>query len=317
MELTNLKYNPIKVIQQYDPTYTTQLRNAFARQMRLRFEELIKVVKISIVKNDCFGLNIPTLNQMTPIDKNAFAFQRSEEKVAAFMEWIEEQINKGILSTISMNQVGTSIVQAWTNLYIADSYKRGILRARQELINAGFDIPTISESGGIDVVMNTPFHIERAGLLYTRTYSDLKGVTAEMNTMISRILTQGMIDGDGPALLARKIVAIINGDGVDKLGMKDSLGRFIPAERRAELIARTEIIRAHHLGTIQEYRNWGLEGVNVMAEVVTAGDKRVCSKCEAMAKGGPYTLEEVEGLIPKHPLCRCVAIPYLSNNKTK
>jgi hypothetical protein len=35
-------------------------------------------------------------------------------------------------------------------------------------------------------------------------------------------------------------------------------------------------------------------------DVLTAGDELVCDECEAIAEGGPYTLDEAEGLIPAH-----------------
>jgi SPP1 gp7 family putative phage head morphogenesis protein len=133
-----------------------------------------------------------------------------------------------------------------------------------------------------------------------------------MDTLISRILAQGMIDGDGPALIARKLVAAINGTGIGDLAMTDAIGRFIPALRRAELLARTEIIRAHHLATIQEYRNWGLEGIVVKGEWQTAGDDRVCDKCASL-QGKIFTLDEIEGMIPLHPLCRCIALPWIED----
>ena len=97
-----------------------------------------------------------------------------------------------------------------------------------------------------------------------------------------------------------------------ELGITDTLGRFIPAQRRAEMMARTEIIRAHHQATIQEYQNWAVEGVVIKAEVSTAGDNRVCDQCDAVAAGGPYTLDVAMNIIPVHVSCRCIALPYKS-----
>jgi len=130
-----------------------------------------------------------------------------------------------------------------------------------------------------------------------------------MDQLISRILAQGIADGDNPRLLARKLVAVIDGTGAGELGITDSLGRFIPAARRAEILARTEIIRAHHQAMIQEYMNWGVEGVTILAEWKTAGDHRVCERCEAH-EGETFTLEVAMNMIPLHPQCRCLALPY-------
>jgi len=295
----------------YDPTHTTALRQAFVRAMKKRFYELKKVIVTAVITQNCFGLDRIVTHQMIPPGNRVFEFMRDPAKIDAFMRWLQMQVDKGLLSVASYQQLGQAIDEAWINLYILDSYKRGVQRARYELGKAGFpNITTIEAAGGIDAVMGLPFHMDRVALIYTRAYSQLKGITAAMDAQISQILAQGMIDGDGPALLARKIVAAIDGTGMGRLGMTDSLGRFIPAETRAIMLARTEIIRAFHLATIQEYRNWGLEEVFVMAEWMTAGDERVCEKCDSL-QGKIFTLDEIEPMIPKHPNCRCIALPYL------
>ena len=250
-----------------------------------------------------------TILQMTPIPR-PFIFLRSSEKIEAFMEWLQKQVDLGILQVGIAKQIGTAVENAWTNIYILDSYKRGVMRAVDEMKKAGMNVTSVEQRGGIQAIMGLPFHVDRVGLLYTRVYSDLKGITTAMDTIISRILAQGMGDGDSPALLARKLVASINGTGVGDLSLTDSIGRFIPAMRRADILARTEIIRAHHVAMIQEYKNWGVEGIMVKGEWKTAGDERVCEKC-AELEGRIFTLDEIEGMIPYHPQCRCIALPYI------
>lgn len=296
-----------------DPTRTTALRNAFANDMKRRFTKLERVIKESIVDNDCFGLKKQTFvayEDPKAAAVGAFIFARSDKKLAEFIKWLERQIELGLITVKELEQIGTGIEAFWTNKYIYDSYKRGVIRARQEMIRMGMQIPSIEQSGGIENVMGTPFHMDRVGVLYTRVYTDLKGITSAMDSIISRILAQGMADGDGPILLARKILSAINGVNAGTLGITDSIGRFIPAKRRAEMLARTEMIRAHHLANIQEYRNWGLEGVVVKGEFRTAGDDRVCPACAAL-EGKIFTLDEIEPLIPLHPQCRCMALPYV------
>lgn len=291
----------------YDPTHTTTLRDLFARQMRTRFDKLKREVYNAIVTKDGFGMQDIFIYSISP---RQFNFPTNKKKIEEFMKWLETQIDNDILAVGFMSQLGTALEQEWTNFYILDSYKRGVIRARAEMKNAGYEVPSIDASGGIEAAMMAPMHMDRVGILYVRAFEDLKGITSAMSTQISRILAQGMIDGDNPRVLARKLVHIISGDGAD-LGVTDTLGRFIPAKRRAELLARTEVIRAHHKGMIQEMRNWGVEGVNVLAELRTAGDDRVCDICGNL-QGNIYTLDEAENLIPVHPLCRCIVIPVES-----
>lgn len=296
----------------YDPTRTTSLRNQFARDMNKRFDKLCSVINKAIVDEDCFALyprsaGFAAMADLTTPGKFAFDFPRSGEKVASFMKWLDKQVNAGLLEITEMPQFGSAVEPLWLNKYVQSAYQKGIMRARQELLSAGYEAPGIEEAGGISAIFNQPFHLDRVGLIYSRVYSELKGITASMDSQISRILAQGIADGANPRDLARLLVKTITGPFGD-LAITDTVGRFIPAKRRAEVLARTEIIRAHHLATIQEYENWGVAGVSVRAEWMTAGDGRVCEDCASL-QGKVYSLEEIRGMIPRHPQCRCVALP--------
>ncbi|MEE9356516.1 MAG: phage minor head protein [Methylococcaceae bacterium] len=295
----------------YDPTRTLSLRNAFAREMAKRFTGLRGVIRQAIVTQDVFGLtsssNIVVQQEFSVPRKNAFAFPRSSDKVQAFMSWLRQQEQAGILEVREFQQVGAGVERAWTNKYIDSAYQRGVIKARSEMRKAGIDVPSIAETGGVAASMVQPIHADRVGLLYTRTFNDLAGITTAMDAQISRVLAQAMADGKGPREIARLLTRTISGP-VGDLGITDTLGRFIPAERRARQLARTEVIRAHHKATIQEYRNWAVEGVIVQAEFVTAGDDRVCVECQAL-EGKVYTLDEAENLIPVHTNCRCNMLP--------
>ncbi len=292
---------------QVDPTRTLTLRTAFAREMTKRFRELRGIVRKAIVQDDVLALREPSNAIMglvsSPGDR-AFNFPRSQDKIAAFMDWFNAQVDEGILETTTREQLGTSIENAWTNTYIRQGYERGVIRGRGELLKGGFNVPSLAESGGIAAAFNQPMHLDRAGVLFTRTFNDLKGITDAMSSQIARTLAQGISEGIGPNELARQLTKVIGGD----IGITDTLGRFIPAERRAKILARTEIIRAHHEGTIQEYENWRVANVIVKAEFTTAGDDRVCPDCLDL-EGHVFTLEAIRGLIPVHPMCRCIALP--------
>ena len=296
-------------VRQVDPTRTISLRNAFVRDLNRRFTQLRGVIRRTIVDDDALALQgeLRTLAEMTSAGRRAFDFPRTGDKVAAFMSWLDKQEAAGILEVTGRPQLGEAVEQAWTNKYIESSYQRGISRARQEMKAKGYPVPSIAESGGIGVAFNTPLHLDRVGLLYKRTFSDLRGITDAMDAQISRVLSQAMAEGKSPRVIARLLTRTISGP-VGDLGLTDTLGRFIPAQRRAKILARTEMIRSHHTAMINEYKAWAVEGVTVKAEWVTAGDARVCEECLSMEER-EFTLREIEGLIPLHPQCRCIAIP--------
>lgn len=298
-------------IRRLDPTHTTPLRAAFAKNLKNRFAKFVAIIEKAVVADDCFGLNptpftrILVQAEMVSPGRNAFAFTRINAKVKAFMNWLGKQEDAGLLETSHALQLGEGIENAWTNVYVRSAYQKGIERARNEMKKKDKNIPTLEQTGGINVAMNGPLHADRVGVLYTRMFTELQGITMSMDIQISSILSQGLIDGLNPRQIARNMRKTVLGP---TLGITDKLGRFIPAARRAETLARTEIIRAHHTGMMQEYKNWGVVGVRVMAEWVTAQDDRVCEDCADM-EGKIFTIEAIEARIPLHPNCRCVAIP--------
>ncbi len=325
-----------------DPTRTTTLRHQFVLDMDKRFNELKRDIRVSIIQNDVFGLEeqvlalmealffeyksvmaaLQIMEQICSIDPTerqalvlnapapirAFDFPRTSDKIDGFMDWLEEQERIGILE-ISRRPGGLrgGIEEAWTDIYIRRAYARGIPRARAELRRAGYDVRSIDETpGGVNAIMSQPFHADRVGVLYTRTFEDLKSVTQVMNAQTRRLIAEGLTiglargiaEGKSPKVIARELYKDV-ANRVDKIG-----------KTRARMIARTEVIRAHHLATIEEYRQADAEMmVGVKAEWATAGFN-VCAICAGL-EGKVFTLNEIEGMLPAHPRCRCVALPVV------
>lgn len=78
-------------------------------------------------------------------------------------------------------------------------------------------------------------------------------------------------------------------------------------ERRAPIVARTEVIAASAQGAIEGYKDAGVQKV----EWYTALDERTCPLCEPL-HGKIYPINEAE-MPPLHPQCRCVLISVLSD----
>jgi SPP1 gp7 family putative phage head morphogenesis protein len=263
-----------------DPTRTGRVRRSFEAEAVRRFRWLRSQIYQAVVTDDGFGL--------TANARRMFDFPRSEEKVESFMAWLKRQEREGILTVTEGTPVSTAGRLAWTSKYVQHAYTVGVQNGAQEIRRGGVDVT----DRWVDSAFARPIHADRIGLLYTRTYSDLEGITQSMDRRISRVLADGIAAGDHPRLLASRMT-----DVVDKIGIV-----------RVRTLARTETIAAHHQAQINAYREAGVEGVTVLAEWSTAGDDRVCPECEAL-QGKVYSLDQIEGMIPVHPNCRCTALP--------
>lgn len=71
---------------------------------------------------------------------------------------------------------------------------------------------------------------------------------------------------------------------------------------RATNIARSEMIRATNAGSLQMYKNSGLVE---KVEFLAAGSSRTCPICLALNEN-VYEIKESKGVIPVHPMCRCL-----------
>lgn len=303
---------------QLDPSRTSGLRRRFEAQMAKRLRELLRLIRESIVTNDCFGIQpvqVPWMRGMVAAWPRQFAFERdTDAKVQAFLRWLKEQEAEGILQVISRPGTNTAINAGWTDVYIQAGYKQGIGRAQTEMQRAQLQLPFPGDLPGrsaVSTAFNLPIHADRVGVLYTRTFEDLKTVMDVVNGDVRRKLidglttnlTRGIAEGKNPITIAREMVKDI-GSGLDKIGLN-----------RARMIARTEVIRAHHLANINEMRRADAAmTVEVQAEFRTSGRDNVCPECEAL-NGKIFSLDQIESVIPVHPNCLCAAIPYIARNR--
>jgi SPP1 gp7 family putative phage head morphogenesis protein len=257
-----------------------------------RFKALKREITNAIVRDDIFGLR-ERPQVLTSPGYRAYAFETNPNKVAYFMNWLEMEQEAGVLQVVQGRTLsGVVAEQPWTNMYIDTSYRQGVRRGITELGRSGYPTAAADALGGSFLA---PVHAETVAMMYQRTFTSLRGITEAMDAQISNELASGLINGDSPRQIARTI-----NDRVDRIGIT-----------RARTLARTEVVRAHHLANINEYERAGVLGVGVKAEWKTAG-YNVCARCKKMEKRGkrkPFTLKEIKPLIPLHPNCRCVAIP--------
>jgi len=236
---------------------------------------------------------------LVTLAQRRYVYEYAERKIDDFMLWLEELEKQGVLETVVGPGIGAMPIGEvpWTNTYIQSAYQKGIANARADLIRDGAEIPQFDILPGqnqISAVFNSPFHANRVGLIYTRAFNGMKGITSQMNTQISHYLAKGMAEGRHPREIARNI-----NDRIDKIGIT-----------RGRLIARTEVIHAHNNATLNEYER--IE--NFTEEVIltrwfTARDERVRDEHKER-HNRVYTRQEAEFLIGD-PNCRCSLLPYI------
>lgn len=89
---------------------------------------------------------------------------------------------------------------------------------------------------------------------------------------------------------------------LDKAGLKAYIKKLY--SNSAGLIATTETMRQKVAGAVQEMGRANIKSVIGQAEYMTAGDNKVCPKCASL-EGKIMSVDEIQGLIPQHPGCRC------------
>lgn len=312
-------------VRRRDPAGVRGLQRRLIQQVDRRYDQLNADIRASIVTNDCFNLagvvagKAPTVLMAGPVPKEAFKFETVQKKIDGFMGWLHEQQADGILDVLHKAETHASIVTpAWSGVYVdsyyakglREAYEKGIKEGRYKLGRAGFG-PAKMQTGPMSIYMQQPFHVDRVGLIYSRAYEDLKTVTQvtegavrqQIAAGLTSGLARGMAEGRNSGDIARQLVK-------DVTNKVDQIGRV-----RAKMIARTETARAYHVSAIAEYREAGAAGVDVKAELLTSGLPNVCGECIDLETDGPYTLDQVEFMIPVHPNCACTTIPFLEGDK--
>lgn len=271
----------------FDPSKTTTLRQAFMRSMARRILALKRGIRKWLVEEDELGL-VPRKPFKLSIHKKTFQFTSSPDKILAFRQWFQRQVNEGILEVDQREQ-------PWSNEYVNSAYRKGLVHSYLEgkrglLTDARAYSATEREF--LREAFASPETTSKIQMIYTRTYNNLKGFSDEMSTQTSRILADGLAKGLHPEQIAEDMFFSIDG----------------LSQKRAMVIARTEVIHAHAEGQLDGYEKLGVEQVGAEVEWSTAGDSRVCERCSTM-EGVVYKIEEARGKIPLHPNCRCAWIP--------
>lgn len=310
-----------------DPTQTVTLRRDYAVAASKRLRAIKSGIYRGIGKADVFGLRRHTLralqedpevrrrlNRLRTLIRRAvsagnwdrarelavsfvntpgrFDFPSDANKLDAFMGWLDETADAGVLEILRGPQRDIVSRSEWQDVYVRRSYRKGLRDAGTKLGRTDITLDE-PQAARLSQVMNRPIHAEKLSSLFSRNFRELQGITEAMGQTISRELSEGLAQGLNPLDIANRL----NGR-VDAIGIQ-----------RARTMARTEVIRSHAEATLNRFQEAGVREVRARVEFATAGDARVCAICEALELEGRFPLEKARGLIPVHPNCRCTWFP--------
>ncbi len=271
-----------------DPTRTLTLRNKITAETNRRYNQLKGLVNASIITNRVFHANAD------PLPRNAFLGLTESESIAAWNVWLAVTINEVILEVppttpLEVTPPFDALRQQWLIASILEGYRRGAVSGNARLRLLDSDIGTIN--------INAPKHITASQIIANRDYTALKGITRTMSDQMTRVLTQGLLEGQGATEIARNL-----NNRIDKIG-----------KVRSRLLSRTEIVFANNLaGTIDDEIAEDILGEEIVERWVTAGDEKVRG-VHVGRDGNYYTIGRARELIGE-PNCRCTLVASLKSD---
>jgi SPP1 gp7 family putative phage head morphogenesis protein len=260
---------------QRDPAGTGTIINKAIAEINKAFRKLRGDINRAFTEANLFqiGDEMPALFSIN--------VRTDAEKVIDFQTWLTTLIQAG---TLQIDETGRV---TFLDQEVATAFREGRNRAQQEILAS-----TGQEQLPFPI-LGTGAQQQQLALVFQQITNSFAAMTATAINTMTTTLSNGLIAGLSP----REMAEVLKND------LKLPLAR-------ARTIARTEIQRAHHLGNVSELEAANIEEIVVVAEWSTAKDGRVCRDC-ARLDGRIFTVDEIKGMIPVHPNCRCVAIPVL------
>jgi len=267
-----------------DPTRTKTLRRQFERDMNKRWDAIIRELQAFMESEGNLTAN------------RDYEFTTGPLSTVAILDFLTAAIDEQLIDADEAERIirekGVKPdPNNWIEGYVYTAYKKGVKRAETEYNKR------VNDERKKDLMLGAikrRNHQDKLEQVLGRTYTDLKKIDSAMEAGIRREIALGLEAGEGTEKIAKRIR-----DRVEKIG-----------KTRSRTLARTEVIRAHHAANVATYREAGVGSAEIQAEFSTAGDARVCKKCEGL-EGTVYSLNRIENLIPVHPNCRCIAIPII------
>ncbi len=187
------------------------------------------------------------------------------------------------------------------------AFRAGIYRGIDEFAVAQMPFYRDLKPDGIDKLATSVFTLIDTDALDFMVNYDLvlaSDVQRELADGIKRTILSGIVTGKGTDDIVRDLGRVIE----DKESFRHAGSKvFTKAQYRMEMIARTEVLRAHNQGRMKFHRQVGVKKL----EWMTMADERTCPVCGAL-DGKQFDIDKFPN-IPAHPHCRCCALPVITN----
>ncbi|MCE5314616.1 MAG: minor capsid protein [Armatimonadota bacterium] len=212
-----------------------------------------------------------------------------------------------------LEKLNAQIQEAMTTLHKEQSlvfkqsnkaaFRKGIYQGIEEFAAAQMPFYKDLKPDGIDKLTTSVFTlIDTDALDFLANYNlVLVGdIGRELESGIKRTILSGITSGKSVRDIVRDMGTVIeNKDSFRNAGSKV----FTKAQYRMEMIARTEVLRAHNQGRIKFHKQVGVQKL----EWMTMDDERMCPVCGEL-DGKQFDIDRLPN-IPSHPQCRCVLLP--------
>lgn len=276
------------LVKKQDPADITTTQFAYMHEFHARVNALQK----SVLKK------VKELVSKIPVEQspendndllqNKYDWPTSVSAQNKFRKWLEAETSLKLVGKRRIPSSAEQDVRSWADTFVESSYRQGIVRSYLE---------TKGEEGRGSA--ESSFAVPKAATIlktvYDRNFSRLKGITEDTADKMRGILARGLADGKTFPTLSKEMTSAFN-----------------MTRARAATIARTETSYAHAEGTLIGYEVQGIEEVGAMVEFSTVQDEYVCPDCAALEQAGNrYKVTEAHGIIPVHPNCRCVWLPWV------
>lgn len=304
-QTANKQIRGVTVTKGSDPNNVYPIEEAFIKEVLSRFENVRGVVRRTVgYENDALQLS---QDAQRPTDsrelfsnadpREIFDFPTTAGKKREFIRQLKEWLLEEVLEIT--DPVAIKDGQHWTAEYIRNAYVQGIQTAQGRLMQEGLSLTPSSA----DEILGRPVNIQALQSLYTRAFENLRGITDDMADDVRTTLSRGFVEGWHPRKMADELTS----------EMRDM------ERTRAVTLARTETINAATNAQLNEYEDFGVEGVAHVGRM-DAGDERVCPFCRGI-DDVLFTTQEFQNKvvrwgsqvmrlgIPSHPNGRCTVMP--------